>query len=103
MSLQDAHALAIIKPKLGGSIKHRSGAKALRYRLHNKKAMIKLINRINGNIRHTSRIKPLESICWIFNIDIMYPSNITIDNGWFAGFFDADGTITYSIQNNYPH
>jgi len=75
MSLQDAHALAIIKPKLGGSIMHISGAKALRYRLHNKKkgipSFLELINRINGNIRHTSRIKPLESICLNLNIDIM--------------------------------
>ena len=102
MSLQDEHALAIIKQKLGGSVKLRSGVKALRYRLHNKKGMIDLINRINGKIRHTSRIKQLESICLRLNIDIIYPSDITKDNGWFSGFFDADGTITYSMKNNYP-
>lgn len=102
MSLQDEHALAIIKQKLGGSIKTRSGVKALRYRLHHKKGMIELINRINGNIRHTSRIKQLESICLILGIKIIYPSNITKDNGWFSGFFDADGTITYSIKDSYP-
>jgi hypothetical protein len=81
MSLQDEHALAIIKQKLGGSIKLRSGVKALRYRLHNRKGMIELINRINGKIRHTSRIKQLESICLSLNIKIIYPSTITIDNG----------------------
>lgn len=102
MGLQDEHALAIIKQKLGGSIKLRSGVKALRYRLHNKKGMIDLINRINGKIRHTSRIKQLESICLSLNINIIYPSAITINNGWFSGFFDADGTITYSIKNDYP-
>jgi hypothetical protein len=102
MGLQDEHALAIIKQKLGGSIKLRSGVKALRYRLHNKKGMVDLINRINGNIRHTSRLKQLESICLLLNIPIIYPNSITIDNGWFSGFFDADGTIIYSIQNNYP-
>ncbi len=102
MSLQDEHALAIIKQKLGGSIKIRSGAKALRYRLHNKKGMIELINRINGKIRHTSRVKQLESICSNLNIRILYPITITKNNGWFSGFFDADGTITYSIKNNHP-
>jgi ubiquinol-cytochrome c reductase cytochrome b subunit len=102
MGLQDEHSLAIIKQKLGGSLKLRSGVKALRYRLHNKKGMIDLINRINGNIRHTSRIKQLESICLALNIQIKYPSTISINNGWFSGFFDADGTITYSIKNNYP-
>lgn len=52
MGLEDEHALAIIKQNLGGSIKLRSGVKALRYRLHNKKGMMELIKRINGNIRH---------------------------------------------------
>ena len=102
MGLQDEHALAIIKQKLGGSIKLRSGVKALRYRLHNKNGMIELINRVNGNIRHTSRIKQLESICLTLGIKIKYPETITIENGWFSGFFDADGTITYSMKNSYP-
>ena len=62
MGLKDEHALAIIKQNLGGSIKLRSGVKALRYRLHNKLGMLELINRINGNIRHTSRIKQLEKV-----------------------------------------
>nr|YP_009526660.1 hypothetical protein [Cladonia leporina]AXY66337.1 hypothetical protein [Cladonia leporina] len=102
MSLQDEHALAIIKQKLGGSIKVRSGAKALRYRLHNKKGMLELINRINGKVRHTSRVKQLEHMCSNLNIRIIYPTAITKNNGWFSGFFDADGTITYSIKNNLP-
>ncbi len=102
MSLSDEHALGIIKQKLGGSIKLRSGVKALRYRLHNDKGMRDLINRINGNIRHTSRLKQLEKVCLLLNIPIIYPENITLDNGWFSGFFDADGTITYSIKNGYP-
>jgi ubiquinol-cytochrome c reductase cytochrome b subunit len=80
MSLQDEHALAIIKQKLGGSIKLRSGVKALRYRLHNRNGMIDLISRINGNIRHTSRIKQLESVCLSLNIDIIYPSDLSLDN-----------------------
>jgi ubiquinol-cytochrome c reductase cytochrome b subunit len=81
MSLNDEHALAIIKQKLGGSIKLRSGVKALRYRLHNNKGMLDLINRINGNIRHSSRLKQLEKICLSLNIPIKYPESITKDNG----------------------
>ena len=102
MSLQDEHVLAIIKQKLGGSIKLRSGVKALRYRLHNNKGMLDLVKRINGNIRHTSRLKQLEKVCLLLKIVIIRPAVITIDNGWFSGFFDADGTITYSIKANYP-
>ena len=102
MGLEDEHALAIIKYNLAGSLKLRSGVKALRYRLHNKKGMVELINRINGNIRHTSRIKQLELVCSVLEIKIKYSSDLTKDNGWFSGFFDADGTITYSIKNNHP-
>lgn len=72
MGLQDQLVLAIIKQKLGGSIKLRSGVKTLRYRLHNKKGMIELINRVNGNIRHTSKIKQLESICLTLGLEIKY-------------------------------
>jgi ubiquinol-cytochrome c reductase cytochrome b subunit len=81
MSIQDQHALTIIKQKLGGSIKLRSGTRAIRYRLHNKAGMIDLVNRINGNIRHTSRLKQLESICLLLKIPIKYPKNITLNNG----------------------
>lgn len=102
MALQDEHALAIIKQKLGGSLKLRSGVKAIRYRLHNNKGILELVNRINGKIRHTSRVKQLESICSNLNIRIIYPTAITKDNGWFSGFFDAHGTISYSMKNNYP-
>ena len=102
MSLQDEHALSTIKQKLGGSIKLRSGAKALRYRLHNKKGMLDLLNRINGNVRHTSRLKQLELMCLHHDIPILYPKNLDLNNAWFSGFFDADGTITYSIKGGYP-
>lgn len=102
MGLQDEHALAIIKQKLGGSIKLRSGAKALRYRLHNNSGMLELINRINGNIRHTSRLKQLESVCLRLNVPMIRPNKPTVDNAWFSGFFDAEGTITYSTKNGYP-
>jgi ubiquinol-cytochrome c reductase cytochrome b subunit len=81
MSLKDEHALAIIKNKLGGSVKLRSGVKALRYRLHNHTAMKNLVNRINGNIRHTSRLKQLEKVCLLLNIPIICPETITVNNG----------------------
>jgi len=81
MGLEDEHALEIVKNKFGGSIKLRSGVKAIRYRLHHKKGMIDLINRINGNIRHTSRLKQLELLCFNLKIPIIQPKEIEWDNG----------------------
>lgn len=102
MGLEDYPLLAFIKNKLGGSIKLRSGAKAYRYRLHDKTGMISLINLINGLIRNSKRLPQLHKVCLKLNLPIVEPVKLTKDSSWFAGFFDADGTITYSLKNNRP-
>ena len=101
MSLYDEYALRYIQNKLGGSIKLRSGVKAIRYRLHNKERMINLVNRINGKIRHTSRLKQLNLLCSILDIKFKMPDILHSTHGWFSGFFDADGTITFSLKGKY--
>jgi hypothetical protein len=102
MGITDEKCLHFIQNKLGGSIKIRSGVKAIRWRLHNRQGMVTLINCINGHIRHSSRILQLHRVCQQLNITPLAPSIINRDNAWFTGFFDADGTITYSIQNGSP-
>jgi LAGLIDADG endonuclease len=101
MSLSDEYALRYIQNKLGGSIKLRSGCKAIRYRLHNKKGMIELINRVNGKIRHSGRLKQLSLICAILNIKILTPDKLHNKHGWFSGFFDAEGSISFSQKGDY--
>jgi hypothetical protein len=64
--------------------------------------MINLINCINGQIRHTSRLQQLHRVCQLLEISVIYPIILNKDSSWFAGFFDADGTITMSMKNNYP-
>lgn len=105
MDLKDEHALQQIKQKLGGSVKIRAGSNSVRYRLHHKKGIIDLISRINGHIRNSVRIEQLKKICNQYNIEFLeaYPlTSDSIDNGWFAGFFDADGTLTFSLKNKVP-
>lgn len=102
VSLQDEKALQQIKQKYGGSIKLRSGSKAVRYRLHHKEGMIKLINDVNGNIRNTKRLPQLHHVCTSLNLPIINPIVLDINNSWFSGFFDADGTIGYYFKNNRP-
>jgi hypothetical protein len=53
--LRDEYTLFIIKQKYGGSVKLRSGVSAVRYRLHDKKGLINLINDVNGLIRNPNR------------------------------------------------
>lgn len=80
----------------------RSGAKAYRYRLHNKEGMINLINCINGFIRHSGRLAQLHHVCQTLDIDVIMPSTLNSYSSWFAGFFDADGTIGIYMKNGLP-
>jgi len=81
MGLEDEYALRFIQNKLGGSIKLRSGAKALRYRLHNKPGIFNLITRLNGNIRHSSRLKQLNQVCSVLNIKMLIPNTLHDKHG----------------------
>jgi hypothetical protein len=102
MGSEDLALLEYIKSNLGGNIKSRSGVKAYRYRLHNREGMIKLINLINGHIRHSSRLVQLHRVCQKLDIQVVEPNVIDKSSAWFAGFFDADGTITFSLKGGRP-
>jgi hypothetical protein len=81
MPLSDEYVLRYIQNKLGGSIKLRSGAKALRYRLRNKEEVINLIYRINGKIRHSARLKQLNILCTKLNIQLLIPDDLHYNHG----------------------
>jgi LAGLIDADG DNA endonuclease family/LAGLIDADG endonuclease len=100
MGLEDLPCLRYVQNKLGGSIKMRSGAKAYRYRLHNKQSMVTLIHCINGYIRHTSRLQQLHRVCQQLSISVIYPKLLDKESSWFAGFFDAKGMLNYKILDN---
>jgi hypothetical protein len=102
MDKYDEHTLMHIKNKLGGSVKSRSGSNSYRYRLHHTKGMIDLIHRINGNIRNSKRFPQLMRICDKLNIPYISPIPLTIDNAWYSGFFDSDGTIRAKFDSPSP-
>jgi LAGLIDADG endonuclease len=99
MDIRDEHALQIIKNIYGGSIKLRSGANALRYRLHHKSGLLNLINDINGLIRNSNRLVQLKKICDKYQINFIYPEELNYENGWLSGLFDSDGTVTINKTN----
>jgi len=100
MELRDKHCLYLIKDKFGGSIKLRSGANYLRYRLHHKEGLLKLIDSINGLIRNPNRIFQLNKICNKYNILLIQPSPLTYYNGWLSGFIDSDGLVSLNLSFN---
>jgi len=93
MDIRDEHALQIVKNVYGGSIKLRSNANALRYRLHHKSGLLNLINDVNGLIRNSNRLVQLNKICNKYELKLIYPEKLNYNNGWLAGFFDACGEI----------
>lgn len=94
MDIRDEHALQLVKNIYGGSIKLRSNAKALRYRLQDKKGFLNLINDINGYIRNPYRLIQLNKVCLKYDIPLIYPNKLIYNDGWLSGFFDADGSVT---------
>lgn len=99
MDIRDERALQAIKNVYGGSIKLRSNANALRYRLHHKEGLFNIINDINGLIRNPNRLVQLNNICIKYNLNIIWPEKLVYNNGWLSGFLDADGTVTINKTN----
>jgi hypothetical protein len=99
MGIKDEHILQFIKNIYGGSIKLRSNAHALRYRLHHKSGLLKLIDNINGHIRNSNRLIQLNKIFNKYNLIMTYPDKLIYDNGWMSGLFDAEGTVTINQTN----
>ena len=93
MDARDKKALYLILHKYGGSIKSVSGAKAYKYKLRNKKGLLRLISDINGLIRNPIRLLQMNKLCNKYEILIKYPKALTYSNGWLSGFIDSDGSV----------
>lgn len=103
VALADERIQRIIQNKLGGSIKPRSGVQPIRWRLHNRSGMLEWINRVNGYIRHSSGLVQLNRVCALLSVQLLSPYTLHNNHCWFSGFFDADGTISYSFKgSNHP-
>ena len=99
VDIRDEHALHIIKNVYGGSIKLRSGANSIRYRLHHKSGLLSLINDVNGLIRNSNRLIQLNKICQKYELNLILPENLTYYNGWLSGIFVSEGCISINKTN----
>jgi len=77
MGMEDLRCLLYIQNMLGGSVKMRSGAKAYRYRLHNRERMERLVECINGYIRHSTRLAQLHRVCQVLGKPVITPVQLT--------------------------
>ncbi len=102
MDATDVHVLYQIKQKLGGSVKHRKGTNSFRYRLHDRKGMENCVDRVNGLLHYSIRISQFQNVCKHLGVCYQISEKFSAHNGWFSGYFDADGTVTRSIKNGAP-
>nr|YP_635852.1 putative site-specific DNA endonuclease [Oltmannsiellopsis viridis]YP_635911.1 putative site-specific DNA endonuclease [Oltmannsiellopsis viridis]ABB81979.1 putative site-specific DNA endonuclease [Oltmannsiellopsis viridis]ABB82013.1 putative site-specific DNA endonuclease [Oltmannsiellopsis viridis] len=102
MPLCDEPLLAEIKQRLGGSIRLRSGAQAVRYRLGHKAGIQELIERVNGSIRNSVRVPQFQRLCEKFEIPFIPAPPLDSQSGYTAGFYDADGTTFIATTRSSP-
>ena len=100
IQLRDVRCLNLIKQKFGGGIKVRANQNHLRYRLHNKKGLIQLINSVNGLIRNPIRFLQLAKICDNYEIPIYQVKPLIYHDGWLSGFFDTDGSVYLNLTSD---
>jgi hypothetical protein len=79
--LRDQHCLHQVKQAFGGVIQLRAGDNHLRYRLHNRPGLLKLIEAVNGQIRNPVRLSQLNKICVKYNLPLQFPSPLTYRDG----------------------
>jgi hypothetical protein len=100
VELRDKRVLYLIKQKYGGSIKMKSGQNFIRYRLHHKEGLLKLIHDINGEIRNPIRILQFLRLCNKYSCNFIYPKPLTYNNYWLSGFIDGDGSIYLNLLSD---
>ena len=99
LELRDQACLYLIKDHFGGSIKLKQGHNWLRYRLHDKKGLLALINAVNGLIRNPTRLLQLGRLCENYNFILKYPNPLIYNNGWLSGFLDSYGSIYLNVSS----
>lgn len=83
----------------GGRLRFKNKENAIVWIVNNHKELINLITLMNGYLRTPKLIKFNELIVWLndrylYNIPVHSPdTSDLINNGWLAGFIDADGSF----------
>ncbi len=97
--LKDHRTAELLKQRLGGKINLIGNKNTVKYKLHSKEQIIKLIDRINGNIRTLKRIEQLKKVCNIYDILFIELIKLEYNNGWLSGLLDSDGSISFNKIN----
>jgi hypothetical protein len=84
----------------GGSIKPRAGTRSIRYRLHHKRGLLKLMHDVNGHLRNTVRRSQFQKLCDFYNVHYYEPRHEAWNCAYVSGLFDSDGKIVLSVKKH---
>lgn len=100
MEPRDIACLYKLKDRYGGSVKATSHAKAVRFRLHHKEGILRLIKDINGFIQNPVRQEQLKKVCSMYNIQSLQTETLLYNSAYLSGLFESDGSVYYNKDSN---
>eukprot|EP00879_Flechtneria_rotunda_P000216 GHRR01000290.1.p2 GENE.GHRR01000290.1~~GHRR01000290.1.p2 ORF type:complete len:364 (-),score=-66.26 GHRR01000290.1:4664-5755(-) len=100
--LTDSRVVYDIKNHLkAGTVKVRSNAQAIRYRVKQKTVILDIVSRLNGKLHNPARLQQFSSICTLLNVELKpTPPLLNKKSAYLAGLIDSDGRITISVFNS---
>ena len=72
----------------------------MRYRLHNKPGLEKLLHAVNGHLRNSIRQQQFKRVLDIYNIQYIEPGDFSWATGYVSGLLDSDGSIILSVKQH---
>ena len=96
--IADAHVLEHVRSEFGGRLKTRAGGTSIRFRAHNKHVLVPILHAVNGRLQNSIRRAQFEIVAQAYGLSVLPKQPFSWNNGYFSGFFDADGKITLGIK-----
>jgi len=92
----NVHLIESLQEKYGGKL-HKVPKKlnTYRYDLTNENGkLMELAQAINGEVRGKNRTVQFSKMCGLYNINLIVPKPVSLDNAYTSGLIDSDGSIT---------
>ena len=97
---KDRLVLSLISLRLGGNVTWKPKTQVWNCRITPPLNILYIIKLINGHLRTQRKVLQFKNLCSFSNNKFIESSPLTVNNGWFSGFFDAKGQI--SLVWKYP-
>jgi hypothetical protein len=96
MEPRDQACLYKLKQRYGGSIKSMANANAMRFRLHHKEGILKIIKDLNGLLQNPIRYGQFAKVSEIYSVEAVPSVKLDYLSGYLSGLFDTDGSVYYN-------